>query len=165
MVSRGTLLGSELQAGSLLVRVRGFRAARASVPGVLPGGSVRTGGSALPAYQPNTTRRSQLSRPGSAQDKCGNVMVILYKRVFRFHAKNWVRKQVRAEKTRACFSSAKNNRKEPRKDRVPFDPCRFPLTREKRERKKQVEVFKDALVAKDTYLLHHDAQDRHAPKY
>ena len=46
-----------------------------------------------------------------------------------------------------------------------LDPCRFSLTREKRERKKQDGVFKDVLVTKDIYLLHHDAQDLHAPKY
>ena len=51
------------------------------------------------------------------------------------------------------------------KNRVSLDPCRFSLTREKRERKKQDGVFKDVLVTKDIYLLHHDAQDLHAPKY
>ena len=73
-------------------------------------------------------------------------------------------KQDRAEKQRACFSFTRN-RNGLRKNRVPLDPCRFSLTREKRERKKQDEVFKDVLVAKDIYLLHHDAQDLHAPKY
>ena len=89
--------------------------------------------------------------------------VILYKRAFRFHAKNGVRKTGSCRKTRACFSFARN-RNELRKNRVSLDPCRFSLTREKRERKKQDGVFKDVLVAKDIYLLHHDAQDLHAPK-
>ena len=90
--------------------------------------------------------------------------VILYKRRFRLHRKTGTEKQDRAEKQRACFSFTRF-RNELRKNRVSLVPCRFSLTREKRERKKQDEVFKDVLVAKDIYLLHHDAQDLHAPKY
>ena len=78
--------------------------------------------------------------------------------------KNGFEKKRFVPKDSACFSFARN-RNELRKNRVSLDPCRFPLTREKRERKKQDEVFKDVLVAKDIYLLHHDAQDLHAPKY
>ena len=92
------------------------------------------------------------------------VRFILYKRRFRLHAKTGSEKQDRAEKQRACFSFTRF-RNELRKNRLSLEPCRFSLTREKWERKKQDGVFKDVLVAKDIYLLHHDAQDLHAPKY
>ena len=88
---------------------------------------------------------------------------ILYKRVFVSTRKTGSEKQVRAEKHVPVFPSQEivtNSEK----NRVSLDPCRFSLTREKWERKKQDEVFKDVLVAKDIYLLHHDAQDLHAPK-
>ena len=59
------------------------------------------------------------------------VRVILYKRVFRFHAKNGDRKTGSCRKTRACFSFARN-RNELRKNRVSLDPCRFLPLREKK---------------------------------
>ena len=93
-----------------------------------------------------------------------HIRFILYKRRFRLHAKTRSEKPVRAEKHRACFPFTRN-RNDFEKHRVSLDPCRFSLTREKREHKKQDGVFKDALVTKDIYLLHHDAQDLHAPKY
>ena len=46
------------------------------------------------------------------------------------------------------------------KNRLPLDPCRFSLTREKRERKKTGRSFQRCPChQRYIYLLHHDAQD------
>ena len=63
---------------------------------------------------------------------------------FSFPRENGVRKTGSCRKTRACFSFARN-RNELRKNRVSLDPCRFPLTREKRERKKTGRSFQRCL--------------------
>ena len=44
-------------------------------------------------------------------------------------------------------------------------PCFFSLHEKNRNAKKQDGVFKHVLVTIEIYLLHHDAQDLHAPKY